>query len=110
MDASLLFPRYITPKRLLQSSDLVPDYVGEFPEVFAEAEFNQLPERQRWDHAIDLTPGPKLSDCKIYPLDAQEQKALDEFLENCIVKVTHGIPILFCQEERWKTETCPRLP
>lgn len=72
---------YIAPKHLLQSSDLVPDYVGEFPEVFAEADFNQLPERWPWDHAIDINPGAKLSDCKIYPLNVQEQKVLDEFLE-----------------------------
>lgn len=72
---------YIAPKQLVQSSELVPNYIGEFPEVFAEAEFNQLPERRPWDHTIDLTPGAKLTDCNIYPLNAHEQKALDEFLE-----------------------------
>lgn len=66
---------------MIRSSAQAPDYVKEFPEVFAEAEFNQLPERRPWDHAIELTPGAKLSDCKIYPLNAHEQKALDEFLE-----------------------------
>ena len=42
---------------------------------------NQLPGRCPWDHAIDLTPGAKLVDCKIYPLNPSEQKALDDFLE-----------------------------
>lgn len=65
----------------MRNSDLVPNYIGEFPEVFAKAEFNQLPERRPWDHTIDLTPGTKLTDCKIYPLNMHKQKALDEFLE-----------------------------
>ena len=30
---------------------------------------------------IELTPGFKPVDCKVYPLNPQEQKALDEFLE-----------------------------
>lgn len=72
---------YINPKRYIQSSEQIPDYIGEFPEVFAEAEFNQLPDRRPWDHAIDLTPGAKLSDCRIYPLNPHKQRALDEFLE-----------------------------
>lgn len=32
---------YISPKQLVRSSKSVPNYIGEFPEVFAEAEFNQ---------------------------------------------------------------------
>lgn len=43
---------YINPKRYIQSSEQIPDYIGEFPEVFAEAKFNQLPDRRPWDHAI----------------------------------------------------------
>ena len=30
---------------------------------------------------IELTPGSKPVDCKVYPLNLDEQKALDEFLE-----------------------------
>ena len=56
-------------------------YLDEFPSVFSAKDFDQLPERRPWDHAIDLTPGATPADCKIYPLNPQEQKALDEFLE-----------------------------
>jgi hypothetical protein len=43
--------------------------------------FDQLPPRRPWDHAIELTPGAKMVDCKIYPLNPSEQKQLDEFLK-----------------------------
>jgi hypothetical protein len=40
-----------------------------------------LPERRPWDHTVELTPGFKPVDCKVYPLNPSEQIALDEFLE-----------------------------
>ena len=49
--------------------------------VFNKEEFDELPERRPWDHAIELVPGAKPVDCKVYPLNLKEQKALDEFLE-----------------------------
>ena len=55
-------------------------YLKEYPEVFGKKDFDRLPERRPWDHAIELTPGSKPADCKIYPLGPSEQKALDEFL------------------------------
>ena len=60
---------------------MVNDYIKEFKDVFSEAEFNVLPERRPWDHVIELTPGFKPLDCKVYPLNGPEQKALDAFLE-----------------------------
>ena len=57
-----------------------PDYVKEYQDVFSEKEFDHLPPRRPWDHAIELTPGFKPTDCKIYPLSPKEQDALDEFL------------------------------
>ena len=62
-------------------TDATPVYVNEFPEVFKKQGFDKLPERRPWDHAIELTPGSQPVDCKVYPLNLDEQKALDEFLE-----------------------------
>ena len=56
-------------------------YIKEFPSVFNKQGFDELPKRRPWDHAIELTPGSKPVDCKVYPLNLNEQKALDEFLE-----------------------------
>ena len=56
----------------------------EFADVFAKKDFKKLPECRSWDHAIKLAPGFKPVDCKVYPLNPQEQITLDEFLEeNC---------------------------
>ena len=56
-------------------------YIKEFPSVFNKQGFDKLTKRRPWDHAIELTPGSKPVDCKVYPLNLNKQKALDEFLE-----------------------------
>ena len=40
-----------------------------------------MPPKRPWDHAIDLVPGSKLMDCKLYPLYGEQQQALDKFLK-----------------------------
>lgn len=67
-----------------QNTSAAEPYLSEFADVFSQKEFDQLPERRPWDHVIELTPGSKPVDCKVYPLSPQEQKALDEFLEENI--------------------------
>ena len=63
------------------TSEYPARYFADFPTVFSEEAFNQLPPRRPWDHAIDLTPDFVAGNCKIYPLATPEQQALDEFLE-----------------------------
>jgi len=43
--------------------------------------FEKLPDRSKWDHAIELIPNTTLKDYKIYPLNVKEQEELDNFLE-----------------------------
>jgi len=59
----------------------VPSHYHEYKDVFNRKDFNELPERRIWDHAIKLTPGFKPIDCKVYPLSPKEQPALKEFIE-----------------------------
>src|SRR6266550_4710657 len=61
--------------------EIVPKHYLEYKEVFERTTFDQLPPRRAWDHAIELIPGSKMVDCKIYPLNPDEQKQLDEFLQ-----------------------------
>jgi hypothetical protein len=61
--------------------EIVPKHYLPYKEVFEKQTFDQLPPRRPWDHAIELTPGAKMVDCKIYPLNPSEQKQLDEFLK-----------------------------
>ena len=61
-------------------SDFGPNFVTEFPDVFSAEEYDQLPPHRPWDHAIDLTEGFKPTDCKIYPLNQNEQEQLQKML------------------------------
>jgi transposase InsO family protein len=61
--------------------ELVPDYLHQFEDVFSKASFDNLPERKRWDHAIELVPQAVTRSCKVYPLSREEQGQLDDFLE-----------------------------
>ena len=40
-----------------------------------------LPEHQKWDHVIKLTPGAEPKSLKVYPLSSLEQEELNTFLE-----------------------------
>ena len=60
---------------------IVPKHYLLYKEVFKKQTFDQLPPRQPWDHAIELIPNAKMTDCKIYPLNPLEEKQLDEFLK-----------------------------
>ena len=59
---------------------MLPPHYLEYREVFDKADFDTLPERRPWDHAIELTADFKPIDCKVYPLTELEQVALEEFL------------------------------
>ena len=59
----------------------IPDYLRDFENVFSKESFDALPERKVWDHAIELEPGSKPSNCKVYPLSPKEQDGLDAFLQ-----------------------------
>jgi len=52
----------------------VPEYLKEFDSVFSKESFNALPESKKWDHAVELIPGEKASNCKVYLLAPMEQK------------------------------------
>ena len=56
-------------------------YCQGYKDVFKKGDFDQLPKRQVWDHAIELMEDFKPANCKIYPLNPSEQESLKEFIE-----------------------------
>ena len=66
-------------KKMLE--EMLPLHYLEYREVFEKKDFDTLPERRPWDHVIEMTPDFKPTDCKVYPLTGDEQKALEEFLD-----------------------------
>ena len=62
------------------SNCAIPNYLKEFEDVFSKESFDTLPELKQWDHAVELVPGEKATNCKVYPLFPAEQEELDKFL------------------------------
>ncbi|SJL13535.1 uncharacterized protein ARMOST_16979 [Armillaria ostoyae] len=61
---------------------MVPEPYRDFEDLFAKENFDDLPIRKPWDHAIELILNAKNTlDCKVYPLNPIEQKELDKFLD-----------------------------
>ena len=58
--------RYTIPQ---QRTNPWPWYLNPYADVFSEENFEKLPEHRVWDHAIELKPDFKPTDCKIYPLN-----------------------------------------
>ncbi|SJL01339.1 uncharacterized protein ARMOST_04659 [Armillaria ostoyae] len=68
------------PKKTFE--EMVPSDYRSFRDLFSKENFNELPERKPWDHAIELVPNAKSTlDCKVYPLNRDEQEQLDKFLD-----------------------------
>ncbi|SJL13289.1 uncharacterized protein ARMOST_16729 [Armillaria ostoyae] len=62
--------------------EMVPSDYRSFRDLFSKENFDKLPERKPWDHAIELVPNAKSTlDCKVYPLNQNEQEQLDKFLD-----------------------------
>ena len=57
------------------------EYLWEFENVFSKETFDTLPPQKAWDHTIELEPGSKPTNCKVYLLSLKEQVELDAFLE-----------------------------
>ena len=65
----------------------VPPEYQDFRKVFSEEESERLPNRQPWDHAIELTPdAPATIRTKVYPMSVSEQQELERFLEENLRK------------------------
>ncbi len=79
------FPKVLSRKKLLKKKwnnrVLIPDQYKEFSSVFSKSSFDELPEKRKWDHAIELKDDFKEKFTKVYPLNPHEQKQLDEFIE-----------------------------
>ncbi len=62
--------------------EMVPEWCRDVSDLFDKDSFDELPEPKMWDHAIELTPNTNANlDCKVYPLNRNEQAELDKFLD-----------------------------
>jgi hypothetical protein len=64
--------------------DIVPTSLHTYANVFSETAFDSLPERRKWDHAIELEREPSPGFHKVYPMTLTEQTEMDAFLEEAL--------------------------
>jgi hypothetical protein len=86
--------------------DMVPETYYPYKEVFSKEAFHQLPPWKPWDHAIDLLPKADLPWSHTFPLSWNEQKELDEFLQENLAnghirpsKSPMGAPMFFVKKK-----------
>jgi len=60
----------------------LPDYIWSFTHLFNKKKFEKLPERQEWDHEINLMDeAPKELNAKAYVMTLKEEKVLNQWLD-----------------------------
>jgi hypothetical protein len=89
--------------------DIVPTSLHTYADVFSKTAFDSLPERHKWDHAIELECKPSPGFCKIYPMTLTEQTEMDAFLEEALAtgcirqsKSPLGAPVFFIKKKDGK--------
>ena len=62
--------------------EMVPEWLHDYREVFKAEQFDELPPRRQWDHAIELKEGTRpWSGVRVIPLSSKEHQILQEFLD-----------------------------
>jgi hypothetical protein len=89
--------------------DIVPMSLHSYADVFSETAFDSLPERHKWDHAIELEREPSPRFHKVYPMTLTEQTEMDAFLEEALAtghirqsKSPLGAPVFFIKKKDGK--------
>ena len=85
----------------------LPAELLEFADVFQEASANKLPAHRPYDCAIDLLPGQEPPYCQIYSLSPDEDKLVQEYIEENLKKgfirksmSSAGASIFFVNKDR----------
>jgi hypothetical protein len=89
--------------------DTVPTSLHTYADIFSETAFDSLPERCKWDHAIELEREPSPGFRKVYLMTLTEQTEMDVFLEEALAtgrirqsKSPLGAQVFFIKEKDGK--------
>jgi hypothetical protein len=89
--------------------DIVLTSLHAYADIFSETAFDSLPERCKWDHAIELKRKPSPGLRKVYPITLTEQTEMDAFLEEALAtgrirqsKSPLGAPVFFIKKKDGK--------
>jgi hypothetical protein len=64
--------------------EVIPTAPHSYEDVFSEMAFNTLPQRQKWDHTIELECKPSPGFRKVYLMMLTKQTEMDAFLEEAL--------------------------
>jgi hypothetical protein len=89
--------------------DIVLTTLHQYADIFSETTFDSLPERCKWDHAIELEREPSPGFHKVYLMTLTEQTEMDMFLETALAtgrirqsKSPLGAPVFFIKKKDGK--------
>jgi hypothetical protein len=84
MVSGCLVEAFAKNSKLKGCEDIVPTSLHTYADVFSETAFDSLPERRKWDHAIELEREPSPRFRKVYPMTLTEQTEMVTFLEEAL--------------------------
>jgi hypothetical protein len=84
MVSGCLAEAFANNSKLKDFQDIVPTSLHAYADVFSETAFDSLPERRKWDHAIELERKPSPRFRKVHPMTLTEQTEMDAFLEEAL--------------------------
>jgi hypothetical protein len=109
MVSGRLAEAFANNSQLKDFQDIVPTSLHAHADVFSETAFDSLPERRKWDHAIELEREPSPRFRKVYPMNLMEQTEMDAFLEKALAtgrirqsKSPLGAPVFFIKKKDGK--------
>jgi hypothetical protein len=95
--------------KLNSFEDIVLTSLHTYANIFSETASDSLPERRKWDHAIELEHKPSPGFRKVYPMTLTEQTEMDAFLEEVLAtgrirqsKSPLGAPVFFIKKKDGK--------
>ncbi|KAI2647118.1 Transposon Tf2-6 polyprotein [Labeo rohita] len=62
----------------------IPSEYASYADVFSKEQATHLPPHRRWDCSIDLLPGARLPQGKIYPLSIPEREAMENYINEAL--------------------------
>ena len=69
-------------KKVKTVEEMVPRQFHKYLKVFSKKASERMLVRKPWDHAIEMKPGYEPKKAKNIPLSPQEQKEVEEFLND----------------------------
>jgi len=93
----------------MEARKLVPEKFYQWIKIFGKKQFERMPMRKVWDHAIEVKEEFVLRKGKVYPLSREEREEVREFIKEQLrkgyiqpLKSPQMAPVLFVGKKNGK--------